>query len=141
MSEENIVARILGGDNTVQWLLRAVALFLILLALQYWMKLIGATGTEAMRFDTMPEHWRLAASVLAVAMPVAALGLWAGSSWGLVIWIPIIAGEVTMYGMLTGLFGNGDIRIAVHLSALLLYCLLLLARYYYRKRMRKIAQG
>jgi hypothetical protein len=132
------IAGLLAGDGAILWLLRAVSLFLLFLALRYWITLTGASGGD-LRFDTMPQHWRLAASVLAVSLPVASLGLWAGSSWGLVLWFPIIAAEIVMYVLMSDLFGAAPVRVAVHLAAALLYLFLAAMRFYYRRRMVKAA--
>lgn len=73
----------------------------------------------------MAQHWQLAATFLAVALPVAALGLWSGGSWGVVLWLPLIGVELLMYGWFTELYGRDDIRIAFHLATFFLYCCIL----------------
>jgi Family of unknown function (DUF6163) len=95
--------------------MRLVAIFLIVFAIQYWMRLIGVQDGAQYRFDTMDEHWRLACSVLAVLLPAAALGLWGGYAWGVVLWIVAVAIELAMHAWLTPLFGRADLLVTFHL--------------------------
>lgn len=95
--------------------MRVIALFLIVFAIQYWIRLVGIQQGADYRFDTMSEHWRMAASVLAVLLPVAALGLWGGYAWGVVLWLLAAATQIGMHAWLTGLFGRGDLLVAFHL--------------------------
>ena len=120
-----------------EWFLRVVAIFLIFFALQYWMRLTGITSDSQWRFDTMPEHWQFAASVLAVAMPVAALGLWGRFSWGIAIWFPVIAAEIAMYGFLPQLYGPADLLLAFHAACLLLFAIFQGAIWHYGRQARK----
>jgi Family of unknown function (DUF6163) len=125
----NRFAAFLRAGGLSAWLLRIVALVLLAIALQYWARLTGLYGA-GVRFDTMPEHWRLAATFMAVALPVTALGLWSGGSWGVVLWLPLIGLELLMYGWFTDLYGRDDIRIAFHLSSVVLFgCFVALERF------------
>jgi Family of unknown function (DUF6163) len=122
-------AAFLRSGGLSAWLLRIVALVLLAIALQYWARLTGLYGS-GVRFDTMPQHWRLAATFLAVALPVTALGLWSGGSWGVVLWLPLVGLELLMYGWFSDLYGRDDIRIAFHLSSIVLFgCLVALERF------------
>jgi len=120
-----------------EWFLRVVAIFLLFFALRYWMRLTGVFGDEQWRFDTMTEHWRFASSILAVAMPVAALGLWGRFSWGVAVWFPVMAAEVTMHGFLPELFGSADLLLAFHAACLLLFAVFQGALWFYGRRQRK----
>ncbi len=106
-------------DTLYVLFLRVVALFMIVFAIQYWMRLLGVQEGADYRFDTMSEHWRLASSVLAVLLPVAALGLWGGYAWGVVLWLLAAAIEIGMHAWLTPLFGRADLLLGFHLSAML----------------------
>lgn len=108
---------------------RAVALVLLFMALQYWMRLTGFHQGAEFRFDTMSEHWRVAASSLAILLPVAALGLWGSFSWGAVVWILAALQEVVMHTWLADRFGRADVTVAFHLVAVSIYIALKLAEY------------
>ena len=101
--------------------LRVVALVLLFYALQYWIRLTGFHAGAENRFDTMPEHWQVAASVLAVLLPVAALGLWGLFSWGVVVWLVALTIEIIMYAGLPDLYGRSDIRVVFHILCLVVY--------------------
>jgi hypothetical protein len=105
-------------DSLYRIYLRVIALFLILFAIQYWMRLTGFFDGADFRFDTMQPHWRYAGSALAVLLPVAALGLWGGYSWGVVLWLIASLIELLMYLWFRDLFGTQILRSLFHLSAL-----------------------
>jgi len=105
---------------------RVIAICLVFFALQYWMRLIGFHDGPEFRFDTMPEHWRIAAASLAVLFPVAALGLWGGFSWGIVVWVLAAAIEIAMHTWFAGLFGRSDYVVGFHLATLTLFAALTL---------------
>lgn len=98
--------------------LRVVALLLIVFAIQYWVRLLGVQEGADYRFDTMSEHWRLASSVFAVLLPVAALGLWGGYAWGVVLWLLAAAIEIGMHTWLAPLYGRADLLLGFHLTAM-----------------------
>lgn len=100
---------------------RVVAMLMIALALQYWMRLTGFSDGAEFRFDTMSEHWRFAASVMAVLLPAAALGLWGAYAWGVVLWVAAVAIEFAMHVFLSEQFGRADIRVAFLILGLVAY--------------------
>ena len=113
---------------------RVIAIFLVVFALQYWMRLIGFHDGADYRFDTMPEHWRIAAASLAVLFPMAALGLWGGFSWGIVVWVLAAGIEIVMHAWFTRLFGRADYSVGFHVATLAMFAgLALLSRYAARR--------
>ena len=127
----------MAAENLYVWLLRAVAVFLLVLAVLYWMRLIGIQEGADWRFDTMAEHWRFAAAVLAAALPVAALGLWGRFSWGVAIWMPCVSLEFAMYGVLDELYGTAPIRLAIHALALLAFAVFQILFWQIARRQRQ----
>lgn len=101
--------------------LRIVSIFLLLIALQYWIRLTGVFAGAEYRYDTMSEHWRVASLILAITLPVTALGLWNGSSWGIVLWLPCAAIELSMHLWLTELYGVSNVKVGFHITTVLLY--------------------
>jgi hypothetical protein len=98
--------------------LRLVALVLLALAIEYWMRVTGLLSGPESAFDNMPNHWRVVSASLAVVLPVAALGLWGLHTWGIVVWIGAAMTEIAMHGLLQSLFGADFKRLAFHLVAL-----------------------
>ena len=107
--------------------LRAVALFLLIYSLNYWMRIVGLAGD--IRFDLMPEHWQVASATLAVLLPVTAVGMWGLYPWGLLTWFLTIAIELTMYAFQTDYFGRNDLVLAFHFVALIAWMAIFFSRY------------
>lgn len=101
--------------------LRIVSIFLLIVALQYWIRLTGVFEGAEFRYDTMSEHWRVASLFMAIALPVTALGLWNGASWGIVLWFPCAAIELSMHLWLTELYGPSPLKVGFHVSTVFLY--------------------
>lgn len=106
---------------------RLVALFLIGFAILYWTKILGLSGNPDLRIDTMSEPWQIASAVLAVIMPVAAIGLWGLFPWGTSSWLLIIAIELSMYWWRSDIFGSPAYIVQFHLICLATYFALKLA--------------
>ena len=107
-----------------QILFRILSVFLLVFALKYWAVVVGL-GDENLRFDNMPNYWRAAASALIVLMPVAALGLWGGFRWGVVVWLTTALLECLMYGMYPALFGKQGNLLLFHAISVLAYATIL----------------
>jgi fatty acid desaturase len=115
------------------WFNRMIAIFCLATGISYWISLIGLNEGPLGRFDLMPVHWQVAASSLAVLLPVAAVGLWMVVSWGPVIWVAAAVAEVVMYVWFVDLFGTKPLIIISHLSIALLYILFRIVLYRQRK--------
>lgn len=105
-------------------LYRVVSIFLIVFTLQYWASALGI-NSDSLRFDLMEEHWQLVVTILCVLLPVSALGLWAGSSWGVVIFLLAAITELIMYQGFPQLFGEGFLRVFFYLICLVLFTVLI----------------
>lgn len=121
MPDYAAIRQFLRLERVRQGFLRFIAIVLLLMALQYWARLIGVFDGPEYRFDTMSEHWRVAASLLAVGLPIAALGLWTNSYWGIVLWVLAVIVEFVMHVWLQGLFGPAPLRLAFHLICLIIF--------------------
>ena len=103
-------------ERIVLYYFRFVAGMMLIYGIHYWMMLIGLTD-NAVRFDTMPNHWRVVAVTLSVLMPVASLGLWGFQRWGIAIWLIIILIEFTVYYGFSQLFGEKPGILIFHLCS------------------------
>lgn len=110
-----------GLEQTFVVFQRVVAGYCMLFGILYWVRLIGFYDGPLWRFDLMPVHWRIAASVLSVFFPFAAIGLWMLTSWGPVIWFICAAVETTMYLGFPDLFGGRPLVVVCHGMAALLF--------------------
>jgi len=94
--------------------------------MQYWLLVVGFNEDSGMRFDTMENHWRIAASTLSVLWPIVALGLWGMYAWGPAIWVMGILIEVFMYIINPELFGTRNFLIYFHILCVSIYLAILL---------------
>ncbi|MGI9351628.1 MAG: DUF6163 family protein [Rhizobiaceae bacterium] len=101
-------------------LMRVVASVLLVFSASYWALLVGISDS-ATRFDSMSTSWQLAAASLVVLQPVAALGLWGGWRWGVVMWVFVAAIEFTMYGIYPDIFGEANFLLIFHAVGILAY--------------------
>jgi hypothetical protein len=78
------------ADRPWSWrlavLLRALAAVELVKGLVFWTMLITAGGT-AEPLSNKTTGWLVSTIFLAVADPVAAVGLWLGAPWGVAIWL------------------------------------------------------
>ncbi|UNE53421.1 DUF6163 family protein [Bartonella machadoae] len=78
--------------------LRFLALICLGLSIFYWVRLVGVLPSVLWRFDLMPWQWQYAATILAIVYPIALIGLWMYSLWGIVLWcIAAFIETLTMY--------------------------------------------
>lgn len=66
--------------------LRFLALICLSLSIFYWIRLVGVFPGILWRFDLMPWQWQFASAILAILYPVALIGLWMYSLWGIILW-------------------------------------------------------
>jgi hypothetical protein len=116
------------------WFHRIVAVYCMMFGLFYWIRLIGYYDRPLWRFDLMPVHWQIAATVLSVFFPFAAAGLWMLASWGPVIWFICAAMETIMFVGFPQLFGHHELIVASHLFAAVLYAIFRVVIHIQRRR-------
>ncbi|WP_375685189.1 DUF6163 family protein [Bartonella sp. TT110JLCBS] len=66
--------------------LRFLALICLVLGIFYWIRLVGVFPGILWRFDLMPWQWQFASAILAILYPIALIGLWMYSLWGIILW-------------------------------------------------------
>ena len=120
-----LAGKAIAQADYVLLFLRLVSMVLLAFSAGYWAMLTGISDSE-IRFDTMSSAWKIAATSLVVLQPIAALGLWGGWRWGVVLWILVAAIEATMYGVYPGTFGEYAFALAFHSSTILIYFLAIL---------------
>lgn len=78
------------GPTLLIVLRRAVALAFLGFALWYWAQIVAFGNFVGKGIIAMPEHQQSASVILAVTMPVAAIGLWGLFSWGTSTWLAVM---------------------------------------------------
>ncbi|HVI28555.1 DUF6163 family protein [Hansschlegelia sp.] len=73
--------------------LRGVAVFELVKGLVFWGLLIGSGGSPN-PLEGARVSWFVACTFFVAADPVAAVGLWLATSWGVVIWLLAALGQL-----------------------------------------------
>lgn len=84
--------------------LRVLSAVEIAKGLAHWAMLIGAGGA-AEPLDSVEPGFMFATIFLAVADPVAGVGLWVGAAWGVAIWLIAALGQLMAVAL--GVHGVG----------------------------------
>lgn len=138
MSEEGIrdlpTRRPSQLDDAYHWFHRIVALACLAFGVAYWVRLLGFYPGLLWRFDLMPVHWQIAAVVLAVLYPFAAVGLWMIVSWGAVIWFLCAGAETAMHWFFDDYFGRRPLLLSLHLLVAFVYVIFRVAMEARRRR-------
>lgn len=121
------------------WFLRAMAAVAMIAGLSYWAQLIGLSNNTLPRFDLLPVHWQVPCVILAVLLPVASMGLWMLTSWGIVLWTAACLIEISIYGVWAGSYMPRPQLVMGHLIALsvLFVFILIIAWQHYRDRLNE----
>ncbi|WP_139413216.1 DUF6163 family protein [Bartonella mastomydis] len=78
--------------------LRFLALICLGLSIFYWIRLVGVFPGILWRFDLMPWQWQFASAILAILYPIALIGLWMYSLWGIILWcLAALIETITLY--------------------------------------------
>lgn len=121
------------------WFLRAMAAVAMIAGLSYWAQLVGLSNETLPRFDRLPVHWQVPCVVLAVLLPVASMGLWMLTSWGVVLWTIACLIEIAIYGVWSERYLPRPELVLGHVTALvvLFVFILIIAWQRYRARLNE----
>lgn len=120
-------------EGIMNLFMRILAIVFICYAIRYWLLMVGVLDPE-IRFDIMPNHWKVAAAFFSVFYPVAALGLWGLFRWGIVVWFLTALVELAMHVFYPQLFGTYNALIIFHLASMSAWLLYLLIEFVDFKR-------
>jgi hypothetical protein len=123
------------------WLRRIAAIYCLFVGADYWIRLIGIHPGDLWRFDLMPDHWKVAATALALLFPVAATGLWLLAPWGPVIWVAAAAIESMIYTVFSDTFGFRPLVPLGHALILAAYVWLRLTILWQKRRSEELARA
>ena len=134
LTQQSVTLRPTTVEQIFIWFQRIIAVYCLLFGVLYWIRLIGIYHGPLWRFDLMPVHWQVAAVVLSVFFPFAAIGLWMLASWGPVIWIICAVLETVMYAGFPNLFGERMLVVVSHACVALLYAAFRIAIAWQKRR-------
>lgn len=120
--------------------LSLVALACVAGTVKYWAMLMGITDGGALRFDIAPLHWRLAATILALLLPLTALGVWFQTAFGLWGWVLITFIQYLMHAVLPNWFGPDPLNL-IFTGAVVVLFLVFQTIFYVKERKRLQQEG
>ena len=122
----------------IVWLCRLCAVAMFAMGLFCWVRLVGVFDGPLWRFDLMPLQWRMATPALAVLYPVAGVGLWMLTSWGVVVWVVVALAEAFMaFALPAGLAADRAIVLS-HVGALSLLLVLRVLGWFLERRAKTV---
>jgi len=83
----NVAAPLPLWQGRVMLYLRLLAGFLLVKTIYSWTLICGVWDGETSRFEMLSLAAQAAVIWAAIMNPVAAVGLWLGASWGVVLWL------------------------------------------------------
>lgn len=109
--------------------LRAMAVLWLFASVVVWAEIVGAigagpTGDEGATIADAGTPERLRAGLFAIMYPVAAVGLWLGASWGVVIFVLSILAQIAIAVAFSATFGIDPLMIAANLACLVAWATL-----------------
>lgn len=125
-------------DRLYQVFLVLVTLTCILGAVNYWAQLMGISHGGALRFDIAPLHWKIVQVILALLLPLTALGIWFRNSFGLWGWLLVTALQFMMHGILIDRYGENQMYLTVSASIVVLFLIFRFA--FYRREKERLAE-
>jgi hypothetical protein len=109
----------------LDWYVVGLAAFMMLLGLYQWAIIIGLIpGPHGVTFEAQPTAWKMAIMYLAVADPVAAVGLWMRVAWGRVMWVVAAVSEIALHTVFVATYGADIVVVVVHAATLLAFAVL-----------------
>ncbi|WP_162651686.1 DUF6163 family protein [Lentilitoribacter sp. Alg239-R112] len=126
-------------DRLYQVFLVVVTLICILGAVNYWAQLMGISYGGALRFDIAPLHWKIVQVILALLLPLTALGIWFRNSFGLWGWVLVTAIQFIVHGLLKDSYGENEMHLAVSAGIVVLFLIFRFA--FYRREKERLEEG
>ena len=97
------------------WLFRCLAVFQLCKAIVHWAMLFGIGTDLAGAAGPGGQALRAATIYFAVLDPVAGVGLWLTSSWGVVLWLLAAASEIVMLIGFPEIYGQSWILLGIEI--------------------------
>lgn len=113
---------------------RCIAMLLLGAGLWRAAQIVGITPDGKSLMSLNPA-WRAATVVFAFIDLFAAVGLWIGAAWGVVMWSVIVLVQVAMHTLLADRYGSEPLLMAGHVGLFLVYLGLVL--WAWRRTMRE----
>ena len=87
----------------------------------------------------MPVSWQAALSALVILQPIAALGLWGNTRWGVVVWGLVILIEVLVYVFEPLILSRPQMLLTFHITSFTLYLVIVALLSFGQSRLRDLS--
>lgn len=101
--------------------LRGIGATLVIAGIIHWARIIGYVPWRGYFFWDMPTEWQAVTVYFAVFDLTAAVGLWLGVSWGVVMWLMVALSQITMHSLFSDTFGQRPWEITYYLITIVVY--------------------
>jgi hypothetical protein len=101
--------------------LRVIGATLVIAGIIHWARIIGYVPWRGAYFLEMPTDWRAVTIYYAVFDLAAAVGLWLGASWGVVMWLLVALSQMTMHSLFSDTFGQRPWEITYYIITIITY--------------------
>jgi hypothetical protein len=113
-----------NSDGWAGWLilfLRAVAVLLLAKGLYHWAVICGFGTAPGGGFEAKSSPWQMATVFFAIIDLVAAVGLWLGASWGVIIWLASSVTMIVVHALLPQIYGFQPVIIVGEIALIIGY--------------------
>jgi len=101
--------------------LRGIGATLVIAGIIHWARIIGYVPWRGYFFWDMPTEWQAVTVYFAVFDLTAAVGLWLGVSWGVVMWLMVALSQITMHSLFSDTFGQRPWEITYYIITIVVY--------------------
>lgn len=101
--------------------LLCLSLVALIFGVSYWIRMVGVFPGDLWRIDRMPWLWQVLTASLSVLYPVAALGLWMQSLWGVILWFCAALAESLAFTVYSSSFTYLPLTAVFHVIVMLIF--------------------
>ena len=113
-----------SSDGWAGWLtlfLRAVAVISLAKGLYHWAVICGFGAESGGGFEAQSSPWQMATVFFAIIDLVAAVGLWLGAPWGVIIWLASSVTMIVVHALLPQIYGFQPVIIVGEIALIVGY--------------------
>lgn len=110
-----------GWMGRLTLFLRAVAILSLAKGLYHWAVICSFGAAPGGGFEAKSSPWQMATVFFAVIDLVAAVGLWIGASWGVIIWLASSVTMIVVHTLLPQIYGFQPVIIVGEIALIIGY--------------------
>lgn len=105
-----------GWASRLVLFIRAIAALSMVKGLYHWAVICGFGAPSGVGFEAQSSSWQIATVFFAVIDLVAAVGLWLGAPWGIIIWLASSATMIVVHVLLPQIYGFQPLIIVAEIA-------------------------